>query len=299
MKENKNISNNFNEEAELDFLLSSLSKKKNKGEVNQAWKKVVRKHSYQQKTKERKIYFYAASMAAMLVLTIGSFFYNSILSDKEIQWQSVNVAQNNRASIVLPDGTSVLLNSDSELLYPSDFSKENRIVKLKGTALFDVVTDKENVFNVLSDSMNIEVLGTKFVVTANNEDGVYQTTLLRGKVDVVFPQRKQKIQMKPQDQLYLNTNSGRLLAQKVNTTLWNNAIENDIIRIKNKSFKYLVDVLSIRYQKKIYTLDSKLLKEQITFTIHNEDLNQLLEVLKEILEVDYKETTHGIELFKK
>lgn len=290
--------NQFDKQAELDYILTEISKKKKKGEVKSAWKSVVQKRQQQQKVKERKIYYYVASMAAMLVITLGSFFFNVLSNDREVTWQTVNVAKNNRATIVLADGTSVLLNSGAELSYPSDYSKKNRTVKLQGTALFDVVSDAKNVFTVFSDSMNIEVLGTKFVATADNTEGIYQTTLIRGNVDVLFPQRDKKINMKPTDQLSLDTHKGKLLKKKVNTELWNNVIEDDVVRIKNKSFKYLVDVLSIRYQKKIFTNNSALSKELITFTIHNEDLYQLLEVLKEILDVDYKESNQGIELFK-
>ena len=67
----------------------------------------------------------------------------------------------------MSDGTVVNLNSGTSLKYPVAFVEgENRSVFLDGEAFFDVATDKDHPFIVNAEALNIEVLGTKFNVSA-------------------------------------------------------------------------------------------------------------------------------------
>ena len=58
-------------------------------------------------------------------------------------------------TIVLPDGTSVILNSLSRITYPGEFYGECREVSLEGEALF-IVTTTNIPFIVSTESMRIE-----------------------------------------------------------------------------------------------------------------------------------------------
>ena len=71
-------------------------------------------------------------------------------------------------SVLLSDGTKVILNSDSELTYNRNFNKNNRSVHLIGEAYFSV--EKGNIpFNVLTLYGKISVLGTSFNIRARND----------------------------------------------------------------------------------------------------------------------------------
>lgn len=85
-------------------------------------------------------------------------------------------------TLVLPDGTSVSLNSLSRITYPGEFSGECREVSLEGEALF-IVTTTNIPFIVSTESMRIEVLGTSFDVRAYSGKPA-RTVLLRGSVRI-------------------------------------------------------------------------------------------------------------------
>ena len=71
-------------------------------------------------------------------------------------------------SVLLSDGTKVILNSDSELTYNRNYNKNNRSVHLIGEAYFSV--EKGNIpFNVLTPYGKISVLGTSFNIRARND----------------------------------------------------------------------------------------------------------------------------------
>tara|TARA_B100000900_G_scaffold140735_1_gene119250 strand:+ start:132 stop:1013 length:882 start_codon:yes stop_codon:yes gene_type:complete len=71
-------------------------------------------------------------------------------------------------SVLLSDGTEVILNSESELTYNRNYNKNNRSVHLIGEAYFSV--QKGNIpFNVLTPHGKISVLGTSFNIRARDD----------------------------------------------------------------------------------------------------------------------------------
>ncbi|WP_394676075.1 FecR family protein [uncultured Sphingobacterium sp.] len=85
--------------------------------------------------------------------------------------------------VLLKDGTTVFLNSNSELSYKGDFLK-NRILSLKGEAFFEVAKRQQagikQDFIVLTEKQRIAVLGTKFNVLSREK--VEQTVLTEGSI---------------------------------------------------------------------------------------------------------------------
>lgn len=87
-------------------------------------------------------------------------------------------------TVILSDGTTVRLNSDSKLTYPVRFKGKQRIVMLEGEAFFDVAKDTEHPFIVRTRYGEVSVLGTAFNINAYKENEACYTTLVRGKVRV-------------------------------------------------------------------------------------------------------------------
>ena len=94
----------------------------------------------------------------------------------------VTTGRGEEKTVILPDGTSVNLNSLSRIVYPGTFSGECRAVTLEGEALFNVTTTGIP-FIVSTESMLIEVLGTSFDVRAYSGKPA-RTVLLRGSVRI-------------------------------------------------------------------------------------------------------------------
>ncbi len=85
-------------------------------------------------------------------------------------------------TITLDDGTTVVLNSCSELIFPSKFTGDKREVTLKGEAYFKVAkSDKPFIVN--SGDSYVRVYGTSFNVN-NRISDVVKTVLVEGSVAV-------------------------------------------------------------------------------------------------------------------
>ncbi len=97
----------------------------------------------------------------------------------------------------LPDGSKVVLNNASTVLFASAFGSNERQVSVTGEAYFDVVKDGRP-FYVKLPGLKIEVHGTQFNVQAYKEEGIVRTTLVAGAVKVKAG--TQEVLLKPGEQ---------------------------------------------------------------------------------------------------
>lgn len=86
--------------------------------------------------------------------------------------------------LTLSDGTRVWLNADSELEFPVSFVGNERLVKLRGEAYFEVKQDVNKPFIVDANGLRTRVLGTSFNVKAYSDEQSVFTTLVKGSVAV-------------------------------------------------------------------------------------------------------------------
>lgn len=143
----------LNEEAILSKIKGQINQKRQKAKTIALWKKL-------------------SGVAAVLIAVVTAV---SLLTSGV----SVDSYQAIQRSHALPDGSQVILNSDSELSYGDNF-EEQRILKLEGEAFFEV--EKGKTFTVSTDVGDVTVLGTSFNVIAR--DDIFSVSCKTGKVQV-------------------------------------------------------------------------------------------------------------------
>lgn len=87
-------------------------------------------------------------------------------------------------SLVLEDGTQVLLNSQSRLVYTDNHSGHSRNVFLCGEGYFDVAEDPQRPFLVHAAGNVIKVTGTRFNVRAFLDEDSSTISVMDGSVEV-------------------------------------------------------------------------------------------------------------------
>ncbi|MFT4533796.1 MAG: transmembrane sensor [Saprospiraceae bacterium] len=112
------------------------------------------------------------SIAAIAITVLGVL----TLFSADVSVDSHHAIQLSHA---LPDGSQIILNSDSEIKYDDDFDLE-RTLYLEGEAFFQV--EKGESFTVVTDEGKVLVLGTSFNVLAR--EGVFVVSCKTGKVQV-------------------------------------------------------------------------------------------------------------------
>jgi ferric-dicitrate binding protein FerR (iron transport regulator) len=133
--------------------------------------------------------FSAFATAACALVAVCLFYLNSrrripdspIASDRS---REVAVKRGAKSRLLLPDGSTVWLNSDSKLTYKSNFNGGvTREVTLEGEAFFDV-NKSTHPFIVHTSGIDIRVLGTVFDIKSYPKEPTFEATLIRGKIEV-------------------------------------------------------------------------------------------------------------------
>ena len=147
----------------------------------------------------------------------GQLIYESKnnLATEEL-FNKVVTAIGGEYALILSDGTRVWLNADSELEYPVEFVKKERIVKLSGEAYFEVAPNPEQPFIVEAGGIQTRVLGTSFNIQAyRNEKSVY-TTLLTGSIQVAVADGGDAVVLTPGREAIWEKGSGAIQVEAVN-----------------------------------------------------------------------------------
>ncbi|MEO9512834.1 MAG: FecR domain-containing protein [Flavobacteriaceae bacterium] len=126
-----------------------------------------------------------------------------------------------KSSITLSDGTIAHLNAGSRLIYPYAFIGSKREVHLYGEGFFEVAHNKEKPFIVKTSNQEIEVLGTKFNVSAYPSDNSVETVLAEGSIKLKaggFSFFKEDYILKPNQKAHYDFESKTTSITKVNAS---------------------------------------------------------------------------------
>ncbi|WP_195654018.1 FecR family protein [Bacteroides sp. 1001136B_160425_E2] len=189
--------------------------------------------------------------------------------------------------LTLPDGTRVMLNSKSTLLYPDQFSGKTRSVYLIGEANFKVKADKKHPFIVKANDFQVTALGTEFNVNAYPESENLTATLLEGSVSVEFNNLMTNVILKPNQQLAYNklTKTHKLYQPEIDeVTAWqrgelvfSNMYLEDIFTHLERKFPYTLvyspnslknNTYSFRFQKQATLEEVMKIMTQVVGDIH-------------------------------
>lgn len=159
-----------------------------------------------------------------LLLAYNSQSYGLQEQEEIIEQHSLTTPHGKDFTLQLPDGSTVMLNGDSRIEYPSRFTGQKRIVRLQGEAYFEVAKDTEHPFIVETEHLCTRVLGTQFDVRAYDESAP-QVVLIEGKVEVTANANPDHPVILASGQSALLDNEGQLQLAEVDIdqyTYWRN-----------------------------------------------------------------------------
>ncbi|MEO9023311.1 MAG: FecR domain-containing protein [Ginsengibacter sp.] len=133
----------------------------------------------------RRILWQAASVAAVIIITVSLWNYYSSSANESTATELVLFAKTDNLSreLILPDGSQIQLNTFSSIKISKDFNHKKREVSLTGSAFFKVHKDHSKPFIVTSGNIKTTALGTAFYIYNLNPKTV-SVSLLEGKVRV-------------------------------------------------------------------------------------------------------------------
>lgn len=185
---------------------------------------------------------------------------NSATSPQPV-YNTIETPKGGQFQVDLPDGTKVWLNAGSSLRYPTSFNGKIRSVELTGEAYFEVAKNAHKPFKVLSNTQEVEVLGTHFNISSYTDDSSVKTTLLEGSVKVLSSKANQSRLLVPGQQSDINYANNSFSVKAVNTDeviAWKNgyflfadedlkSIMSKFARWYNVDVEYKGDVNNLRF----------------------------------------------------
>lgn len=146
-------------------------------------------HERIHKGQSKRIRYLLSATAAVLLLLISGYLYLSQLSttpvaDTALVSERMITAESDQRSLLLSDGTYVLLSPGATITYPDSFDEKVRKVELSGEAWFDVQRDTLSPFQVITNEITTTVLGTSFSISAHLDNADVEVRVTSGKVQV-------------------------------------------------------------------------------------------------------------------
>lgn len=194
----------------------------------------------------------------------------------------------------LADGTKVWVNSASEVTFPVFFSGATREVSVKGEVYFEVQHDASRPFIVHVNGVAVNVLGTKFNVSAYGEDSPVVTTLVEGSVRV--ENEEGEMLLSPGEQALVRGN-GPISRRKVELGMYVSWVQG-IFEFENMSLSDITERLARWYDVSFRFEDEKLCDRSFTGMFERDgNLNQILQVIEKTTNVCFE--IHGTEVVVK
>jgi ferric-dicitrate binding protein FerR (iron transport regulator) len=219
-------------------------------------------------------------VAAVFLLAWGSYhlFMLPETTACTSSLQTVYAPEGQRSEITLSDGTKVWLNAKSSIVFPDQFAETNRMVELDGEAYFDVSHDPDRKFIVKTKMFQIKVHGTEFNVNAYAASNNFETSLVKGSIEIVSNSTNESILLQPDNKVYLKDN--KLILAKMQTQdqfLW----KRGILSFENQNFRDLIEKFELYYGVQIEIRNDKMLIYQYTGKLWiNDGIDHALRVLQ-------------------
>jgi ferric-dicitrate binding protein FerR (iron transport regulator) len=247
------------------------------------WEAIGKKTDIPAETHQKKWTLYDfLKIAAVFILLLGGYHFLFMPKQKvlapPVEMQTIYVPEGQRAEFTLADGTKVWLNAKTTLTYPNYFAGAERNVNLDGEAYFNVMHNPAKPFIVQTGTYRVNVLGTEFNVKAYSQNHQFETSLIRGSVEVWDNVTNRKYFLKPEHKLY--TGNGQLVTGELHSHdpfLW----KNGIIAFENDSVSAIFEKLQLYYDTHIVLKNNKLLNSRHTGKFRTKDgIEHVLKVLQ-------------------
>lgn len=270
-----------------------------------------------EKRKSRTRIIWRWSVAASVLLIIGMLWWTG---NEEPAYITYSTDFGETREIVLDDGTTIVLNANSELQWKKSWKKDKmRFAELKGEAFFEVAhvditsgreTESEDLsrrmpFHVKSADMVIEVLGTSFNVEERRgetkvylEEGSVKLNLLEKEANQNPGEEMEKEAEKSSVSRTVLMEPGETVQYSAQTREWIK-LEPDlassitewkdgVLMFEDVRFGDMLQRMEDIYGKSFEVADSNLLNRRVFFAVPYENWEVIRKLTETTLRVEFK-----------
>jgi transmembrane sensor len=275
----------------------------------------------QKRIKVKRFILQGVSVAAVFCIAffLGAVFNRhpkTVITEQSINptaYNEIKAPLGAKSEIRLNDGTEVMLNAGSSIKYRSDYNLHNRDLVLEGEAYFKVARNINLPLVVNAGNINIKATGTEFNVKAYSDEGMIETTLINGEVEISSKGNENKdriLVLKPNQKAIYAQQSDKFTLEKIKeleplavkpvkiitdrllvssktdveqVTAWT---KNKLI-IRSENLESLCTKLQRKYDVTFVFADESIKKHRFSGVLLDETLQQVIDVIKLTAPVDY------------
>ncbi len=212
-----------------------------------------------------------SSIAAIAVLAFGAMFL----------FQDGAVTYSSPGAYTLADNSVVKLRNGSITI--SEFSDSERRVQLDGEAFFEISKDKTRPFRIAGNNVDVEVLGTSFLVKESGS--ISYVSVTEGSVRVVDKSSSENAILEAGQAVQVTDAGIEVLDKYKNLSGW----KDGYYQFKNTTLVQVLDELSIVFDTEIDVEDSDLLDCDFSGNLAGESLNDLLSRIAKIHKMEIRQ----------
>lgn len=224
----------------------------------------------------------------------------------------------------LPDGTRVILNSDSRLEVEDVFNTTDRHVNLVGEAFFEVAKDKNKPFVLHTNDFDIRVLGTTFNVKSYPDELLSEALLVEGVIEMKSKgENSNSIIVKPNQKVTIYRQAAAdkpkvdlgkknpvkialkeiaiqdIAEDKTEELTPDIAWKENRLALVDQDFASLKRILERWYDVDIELEGSKIQDYRFTATFSKESIDQVLNALQKVKPFKYEKYGRKITIYEK
>jgi len=198
----------------------------------------------------------------------------------------------------LPDGSSFTFDGTGEVSYPKQFADNGRNVEFKGKAHFDVTKDANRPFVIHCDGLDVEVLGTQFLLDATGDN--YTVDLYSGLVRMTAVDKRghelSHLDIQPGERGVWDIESGALKSMTYAEVKEEELKTDHVLDFNNVSLTTIIETVEYIYSVEV-ELPEAYAAEKVTMRFSDEDsVDEVVETIATLfgLEVSKTEKTYTI-----
>ncbi len=240
---------------------------------------------------DRHRFWWLVSAAAILVFlsgTLATYFIQRNISIRQSSQEQtiIYTALGQKSQVELPDGSKAWLNAGTKMTYSHAFNQHDRKITLDGEAFFDVVKKENMPFTVQTSHLDVVVKGTAFDVSAYGNDAKIEVSLLRGKVAIKDKKGQLIGELKPNDWIQLDKQTGRYTQIQQLDAIQYSTWKSEVLVFEDEALDSVLKKLERWYGVNI-TWRGAESDTHYTFKVKTESLREILELINVITPIQY------------
>ena len=193
----------------------------------------------------------------------------------------------------MPDGSIIYLNKGAKLELQKDFGQNNRSVRLRGEAYFNVKRNTSLPFEIVTDQgFKVRVLGTRFNIRSYSS--APSVALVSGKVALAHEDGTRAL-LSPGEVAFSMQHGFEIKKMPLDNFIsW----KPNGVFIDDMALEDLFTLLAKRFDIDIQTDSKSLRSSRISFTLYEEDdIQDIMELIRVVKHLKYIQTANKFKVY--